>query len=159
MGTIFDRLTWTLFLLACVLLAFITLSVSLNVAMRYFLERPLRGVTEVISYALVFITFLSAAWVLRTDKHVKMDIVVNRLNPRTRAVLYIIIYILSAMAWLVVAWYSGQITWQLFLRGERINSLLEPFKAPLVAIVPLGSFLLFVESLRRAHAFWKSLKA
>ena len=152
-GTVFDNIMWVLFLLACAMLAFAMLSVCLEVVMRYFLSRPLNWVVEIIRYMLLFITFLSAAWLLKTGKHVKIDLVLDRLNPRAQVRLNIVIYILSAIIWLVIAWYSGQLTWHLFQTGERIDTLLAPLKAPLVSIIPIGSFLLFIQSLRKAYTY------
>ncbi len=158
-GTIFDHIIRVIFLLTCIVLALIMLSVVLEVVMRYFLDRPLIWTIEAVSFALVFITFLSAAWILKKDKHVKLDLVIDRLNPRAQAQLNMIIYVFSSIVWLVVTWYSGLATWHLFQTGERIETMMEPLKAPLVAMVPVGSFLLFIQSLRGAYGYLEGRRA
>lgn len=156
-----DGISWGLFLIACVGLAFIMSSVTIGVVMRYFLNRPLNWVVEVVSYSLVFLTFLSAAWLVRKNKHVTIDLIFDRLNPRVQALLNITIYSLIAIVWLVIAWYSAQSTWQFFQSWERIDmTLLEPPRAPLMVVVPLGTFLLFIECLRRVRSSisgWRAL--
>ena len=54
-------------ILAGVLLIFLMLSVTLEVGLRYFLGRPTSWVVEICGYTLLYIPFLAAAWVLRTD--------------------------------------------------------------------------------------------
>jgi len=152
-GTNFDKIMGILFVFASVLLVFTMFSVCLDVVMRYFVSRPQRWVIEVVAYCLLFMTFLAGAWVLKKEGHVKIDLVVDRLKPRGRAMLNTITSVFAAIMWLVLTWYTSQLVWDLFQRGELMPTALEPPKAPLVVIIPLGSFLLFVQSLRRANGF------
>ncbi len=158
-GTIYNKILGSLFVLSCVILVLIMLSVSLNVVMRYFIGRPQGWVIETVSYSLLFITFLAAAWVLHKEEHIKMDLVLNRLSPRGQSVLNTVTSILASIMWLALTWYSSQITWTLFQGGDRIHTILEPLKAPLVAVIPIGSFLLFIQSLRRTHGFLRGWRA
>jgi len=152
-GAIFSRSVQALYVLACIVLVLTTLSVCYEVVMRYFFGRAQIWVVESVSYSLLFITFLSASWVLKNEGHVKMDWLLNRLNPRNQALLNIITSILAAIVWLAIAWYGGQLTWGLYLEAVHIESELQPLKAPLVAIIPVGSFLLFIQLLRRAYGY------
>jgi len=156
---IFDKVESAAFFGACAILISMWLSINLAVVMRYFVQRPMGWTIETAEYSLVFICFLGAAWLLRRNKHVMLDIVLNRLNLKNQALINIITSIAGAIICLVIAWYSGEITWNLFQRGVRIWSLLEPPKAPIVMIVPVGTFLLFVEFLRRAYGYLESWRA
>jgi len=152
-GTIFDRIIGFLFFLASVILALGVLIISVDVVLRYFVRQPLGWVIEVVAFSLLFITFLGAAWVLRIERHVKVDLVLNLLNPGARAALNITTSVLGGIMCLLLAWYSGHLTWDLFQSGERTITVLEWLKAPLVAVIPLGSFLLSIQFLRRAYAY------
>ena len=63
----FDHILRILVAIACVILSLVMLSVCLEVFLRYFLNRPQVWVIELSEYALLYITFLSAAWVLKSD--------------------------------------------------------------------------------------------
>lgn len=152
-GATFDRSLYILFVIACILLAGILLSVCTNVVMRYLLRSPLRGIIELVEYALIYITFLSAAWILRLEKHVSIDFVTERVGPRWRALLKIVTSILAALVWLVVTWYSAEVTWELFKTGERVYTDISPLKWSLVAAIPIGGFLLFVQSVRWVYIY------
>jgi len=152
-GHIFDRIIGFLFFLAAVILALGVLTMGVDVVLRYFMRQPLGWVIEVVAFSLLFITFLGAAWVLKIERHVKVDLALNLLNPGPRSVLNITTSVIGGLMCLTLAWYSGHLTWDLFLSGERTVTVLESLKAPLVVIIPLGSFLLSIQFFRRAWGF------
>ena len=151
--SIFDRTNSLLAILASVLLAFIALSLCYDITMRYLLGRTLPWLFEVSEYSLLWITFLGAAWLLRREGHVKMDLILNRLKPRTQAIVNIITSIVSALVCLLITWYSAKVTWHFFQTGSFLLSYLEAPKWPIMIIIPVGSFLLFIQFLRRTYGY------
>lgn len=145
----FNKISLICFVLACIILVLVWLSVNYQVVVRYFLLGSATWVIESVTYALLFITFLASAWVLKRDKHAKMDMVVNMLKPGGQVLLNTVTYILATILWLVIAVYSGYLTWTLIQDGVRLSTLLEPLKWPLVAVIPVGSFLLATQCLMR----------
>ena len=156
---IFDRTNDILTFLAVLFLAFITLLVTTEVVMRYFLGHSIIWVMEVSEYSLLWMTFLSTAWVLRREAHVKMDMVLNRLKPGTQSLLNILTSIIGAIVCFVIAWYSAGVTWDQFLRGVARVGMVDIPKAPVMAIIPIGSFLLFIQFLRRSYGYLRSWRA
>ena len=159
MTPIFDRTVGLLALLGCLSLVFIMLIVNAEVVMRYLLNRPILWATQITEYGLLWLTFLGTAWLLRKEGHVKMDIVLSQLNPKTQSVLNIITSIIGAVACLTLAWYGTQITWQYFQEGRRELSILSFALAPIMVIIPIGAFLLFVQFLRRTYGYFLGLGA
>ena len=157
-GNVFDRIIRILFILACVLLTMGWLSVCYEVVMRYLFARPQMWVVDTVAYSLVYITFLSAAFVLKRDGHVKMDWVIDRLDPRNQALVNMITTILSGIMWLVICWFTAQLTWRLFLEGEHIDTGLQPLKAPLVVIIPVGCLVLLFQLLRMLPGYLRTWK-
>ena len=157
---IFDRTIGSLAALASFLIIFIAVSVSTAVVMRYFLERPIFWVVEVSGYSLLYITFLAAAWLLKEEGHVKMDLLLNRLKPRTQALLNMITSIISAIALLIVVRYSARATWEYFQNDYYVPGLLEPPQWAILVIIPIGSLLLSIQFLRRTYGYlinWRAL--
>ena len=153
---IFDGIIDLCVAFAAVLVLLITLGIASDVTLRFFFNRPIWWMIEVVEYALLWITFLLAAWVLRREKHVKMDIVLKRLKPTVQSLVNIITSVLSAIAFLVLTWFAAAITWESFKMGYVDYAALKPPLAPIQVIIPIGSFLLFILLLRRAHGYWKS---
>ena len=150
---IFDYIVSLCGTLVVVLLIFMMLAVSTEVVMRYFLNRPPIWVIEVTEYALLYITFLGAAWLLKREGHVKMDLVLNRLNPRTQTLVNIVTSVFGAIICLVLTWYGVKVTWDHFQLGSFLSTILRPPSFLIVAIIPVGSFLLFIQFLRRTYQY------
>ncbi len=156
-GAIFDGIIGLFFVVACVLLIITMLSVNLDVVMRYFVGQTYPWLPEVNEYALLFITFLSTTWILKKGGHVRMDLVLNRLSPKAKTLLNLATNIFAAAIWFVIAWYTSQLTWGMFQERERIATLLEPLKAPLVAVIPICSFLIFIQLMKNIYGYMWSI--
>ena len=157
---IFDRSLDVTALLAGVLLIYIMLAITNEIIIRSFLGRTMIALMEISEYALLYITFLGAAWVLRREGHVRMDLVISRLNPRAQIMLNIITAGLGAIAFLIITWYGIKVTWFLFETNYHMLSALRPIKWPIVGIIPVGSLLFSVQLLRQAYSLgekWRAL--
>ena len=153
---VFDRTMGALAILAGIIIIFIMLSIASDVVGRTFLNRPIIWVIEISEICLVAITFLGAAWLLKREGHVKLDILVNHLNPRSQALLNAITSIVGAIICLAVVWYGAKVSWDHFQRGLVAYSLLGPPTFPRYTIIAVGSFLLSIQFLRRAYGYWVS---
>lgn len=156
---IFDRTISLLAFLAAILLILIMLSVSAEVFMRQSLARPIVGVLEITEISLLFITFLGAAWVLKIDKHVKIDLLLNRLNPRAQALLNMITSILCTIGCLIITWYGVRVTWDYFRSGYYFSTPLETPQFVILCVIPIGSFLLVIQFLRRTYEYLEGWRA
>jgi C4-dicarboxylate transporter DctQ subunit len=149
----FDTIINLLAYLSIGLFIFAWFSVCTEIVMRYFLNHPLVWVVEISEYILVYMTFLGATWLLKKEGHVSIDIVPMFLSPRNDALLNIITSILGAISCLAFAWYAGLVTWDHFQRGIYDLKFLTLPLAPLFAPLCIGSFLLFIQFVRRTNAY------
>ena len=150
-GRILDKIMEIFAFLAGLILAFILLSVCLEVFMRYFLNRPLQWVVELTEYALLYITFLGAAWLLKRGGHINVDIFLSLLSSRTRAGLKIFSSLIGIIVSFCLVWSGFAVSWEHFQDGIYNITLLEFPKAPLLAIIPIGSLILLAQFIRRAY--------
>ncbi len=153
---IFDRILGYCAGLGAGIVFFMMLGIVADVTLRHFWNLPIPWMLEVTEYGVLWITFLVAAWLLRSEGHVKMDLVVNRLKLRTQSLVNIITSVFGTIAVLVVTWYAAVVTWDHIKWGTTEWSYLEPLIAPIQVIIPIGSFLLFIQLLRRSYGYWQS---
>src|SRR6516165_5204723 len=71
---------------AIAILVLCAASICVDVLMRYFFGRPIMGSTELTEYALVYITFLGAAWAVPRGAHIDIDAFVIHMSERARKV-------------------------------------------------------------------------
>lgn len=157
----FDRLLDYLAAVAGVLLAFAALSVSVQVFSRYFLGRPMGWLVEINEYILLHIAFLVAAWVLRQEGHVKMDIVLRQLKPKMQLRVEIATSVLSILVCIVLTFFGMKVTWDLYKSGHMTISVMEIPKCTVTPVIFVGSFMLMIQFIRRTRGFiqdWKNLQ-
>ena len=159
-GSIFDVTNNLLFVLMTILLVYLVIFISLEVVMRRFLGIQMNWVMDVSEFILLWIPFLGAAWLLKREGHVKMDIVLNRFRPGTQYLINTITSTLGALACLVIAWASARGTLEFFQTGEvDILATIQPPLFLVLLVIPVGSFLLFIQLLRRAYGYLRSWRA
>lgn len=158
MKIIFDRLLKAGAAIGGFLLIFMMLSICVELICRR-MGRPLMWVMEVTEYSLLYITFLGAAWVLAREGHVKMDIIINALNPKLQALLGIVTSLTGAVMGLYLVLYGSKVTYEYYQRGVcECTPLLTPTYIILL-IIPLGGIPLFIQFIRRAYLYltlWKA---
>lgn len=150
-GRILDVIIVSFSFIAGLLLAFILLSVCLEVIMRYLFNRPLQWVIELTEYALLYITFLGTAWLLRSEGHISVDVFTALFSERTQSGLRIFSSLIGIIVSFALVWYGVVVFWDHYEGGIYNLTLLEFPKAPLLAIIPIGSLVLLLQFIRRAH--------
>ncbi|MFC2040655.1 TRAP transporter small permease [Chloroflexota bacterium] len=155
---VFDGTLNVCAVIAAALGVFLMLAVSAQVIARYFFNSPILGVTEFGSVTIVYITFLSSAWVLKKGRHVSMDILVIRLNPRNQNLLNMTTSIICALMSLLLVKYGIQMVYLRWRLGVYAYEYVQIPDFAVLAIIPFGSILLLVEFLRRAYGYQQKLK-
>lgn len=137
--------------LAGALLVAVMLITSVKVFFRYGLREGLIGVDQISGTLLVYIAFLGAAWVLRREEHVTIDLLVSRLRPDSRRWLTCVNSVIGALICLVVTVYGAMESFTSWQRGILIPAEIEIPRVINLGVIPLGTFLLFVQFMRRAR--------
>jgi len=154
LGVIFDRALGMLIFVAGLLIAFLMLSISIEVILRFITGHSVFWwAVETSEYILLYFTFLAAAWLLKREGHVKIDLILNRLKPRVQGVINVINSILIALISLILIWYGGEAVWEHFELNLYAPFGLEVPKYIILLIIPIGALFLFIQSLRRIYVY------
>jgi len=141
--------------LAILVIIFVLITVCLAVFMRYFLRNPLGWVIQTSQYGLVFVTFFGAAWVLKRERHVSMDLVTNRLSPGKQAIIGTITSAVGTIVCLIITYYSTLVTVDHFRRHITDMQVLEVPLGPMFLVITLGTFTLFIQFIRQSYGYLK----
>ena len=152
---VFDRIIGILAAIAGVVVIFTMLVVTSDVSLRFLFNAPIIWAPEITEICLLFITFLSIAWLLKEDGHVRVDIVLARVSQSTQAILCLISAIIGIVVSVFLIWQGILVSLQYTREGLSDPTVLELPKGPLLAIIPLGSFLLLIQFLRNTYGSWK----
>jgi TRAP-type C4-dicarboxylate transport system permease small subunit len=159
-GKVFDHLNTAMVVVCAILVVGLTFIVGADITLRYLFNKPLGWVKEVSEYSLVGLGFLAAAWILKDDAHVKMDLILTKVGPRTQTMMNLITSAISTIVVIIITWFSIRVTLDFYQTKIVTPSVLEPPKWILMTPVIIGSFLLAMQFVRRTYAYvdkWKRL--
>jgi C4-dicarboxylate transporter DctQ subunit len=143
-----DRIEGLLAAVATILLVAVTLSVCVDVLMRYGFNAPLVWVVETGEYALLYITFLGTAWTLHKGGHVRVDIILGLFSQTTRRVLGMISSSLGVIISLVLTIWGFLVTWDKFASDAYKPTVVEFPTWIVVIVIPIGSIFLGIRFMR-----------
>ncbi len=156
LGRFVDMVMLVMAWLGAIFIMFILFVVSAGAISRYFFHISITWTTELTEYSLLYITFLLAPWVLKQDRHVRVDILLNIIqskNKRVLAIIEIVGNLLGFVIFGILGYYGMLVTVDNFVRHVTNPTVLAFPKAPLLMVIPLGCILLVVQFARRV-SYW-----
>ncbi len=100
-------------------------------------------------YSLVWMTFLAAPWILLRDGHVRVEILVDALNPRWQRLIGILVSLVGLIACAVLAWRTGIAAIEYAQNDVRVGRIWNIPRIYPYIIVPLGSAFLSLAFIHR----------
>ena len=146
--------------LAAVMLVFLMSIVGIGIFSRYILHSPIGWVNEITEYVLVYLGFLPAAWILKDEGHIKMDLVLNVVSPRAQLMMNTITSSICTIVCLGLTWFSFKVTLKLYQTGYLMPTIYHPPKFILVAGIFIGLLLFSLQLIARTYTImgnWKTL--
>ncbi len=128
------------------LLLVMMLFVSADVALRYVLNRPIKGTLELTEFMLVAVIFLGLAYTQAGEGHVGVTLVVDRLPRRAQPAIDSVTSFLALGVFGLIVWQSFQHAMTAWQQGATSDTLLIPM-GPFMMLVPLGAGVLCLELL------------
>lgn len=150
LGKSLDRIEDFFAFLGGVLLVVAVFSVVFQVIARYFFGLSFIWINEVNEYILLYVPFLGAAWLLRHNGHVTVDLVVRVLPPRIKKASNVLVAALGIIISAVLFWYGTSVTMEAYARGTVSTTSTQIPLVYLLVVIPVGSLLLLLEFIRKA---------
>jgi len=144
---VLDRLIDGLVALACLIVVFDAILITVETLIRFFFGLASSELFEITEFTMLWMTFLGAGWVMKRNMHVRVDILTNRLKGTSRASLLAASYLFASAILLLMTYYTFKLTFEDLRAGITVAGVLRPKKWYIEAIVPIGFFLLFLKSL------------
>lgn len=116
--------------------------VTYGVFGRILFDLKVAWTVELAEYTLVYMTFLSAAWVLKKDGHVQVDVVLSIVNERKKAIMMKISYAIITIGSALFFYYSALVTIDHFQRDVVMYNITQFPKFIVLMPIPIGCLLL-----------------
>lgn len=135
----------------------LVLTMIIEVARREFFAYSSIWGEEVVRYAFIYLAWIGAAAAVRERAHIRIDVILQFLGPRLKAVLYMFGDLVMLGVSLVALYWSFEsvaVAW-------KFGSVSHGLRLPMVwflAAVPLGFSLLVLRLLQSLRQDWRSLR-
>ncbi len=129
---------------AGLVLLFVTLSIFIDVVLRYFFDSPSIWVTEVSTYLFLYLIFLGTAYALQQGAHIRVTFLLDHLNEKLKRITNVLTSLFSMIFTAVLLWQSSRMTWSAFREHWTSPTMLNAPVAYIYVAMVIGSFLLLV---------------
>ena len=133
----------------CTLGLFVAVVIAYEILMRTFFSRPTVWASESTVFACGLIYLLGGAWALQEDKHVRIDMLYNKLSPQRQALVDCFTYLFFSLYILVML----KATWIYMAESvqlrESTTSAWDPPIYPMKIAMTLSLILLFLQGTAR----------
>ena len=113
---------------------------------------------EAARYAFIYLGWIGAAYAVRERAHIRFDILVGRVGPRTKSALYIFAE-LATIVFAIIALYWSMHTIRQLLQFGGTTPVLRVNKVWFEAAVPIGFALIVLRSTQAIVRDWYDLRA
>ncbi len=113
---------------------------------------------EAARYAFIYLGWIGAAYAVRERAHIRFDIVLQRMGPRGKAVVYLLAET-ATIVFACIALYWSLHTIRQLLQFGGLAPVLQVNKAWFEAAVPIGFALVIFRSLQSMWRDWGDLRA
>lgn len=123
--------------------------VAFEVTLRYGLRSPTNWGTELVGFIFSGYILLGGGYTLLHRDHVNMDILYARFPPRGRAVADVLTAPFVFLYCSVLMWQGGLMALDAIETGRRASTDWGPPLFPVLALLPIGAGLLFLQALAK----------
>ena len=158
MDRILDKILAILAILSGLLLLFITFAIFYTIFARFLdIPGPIWAV-QFTEYALLWMTLLGTAWVLKQHKHVSVDLLTSRLSAQTKLYFNLGHSVMGVVVSGILCWYGTVVTWGQYQRGVMDIQVVDMPKYLILIIIPIGFLFLVGQFLRKFLTDLKRVK-
>ncbi|GAB6144776.1 TRAP transporter small permease [Desulfocicer niacini] len=158
MARIFDLIVDGMAFIAGLFSIAIMVLICYLVIMRYIFSSPPAWILEICEYLLIYITFLSATWLLRKNGHVRVDLFLSWLSEYKQKVMRVFTSVVGGLSCAILTWFSLMVTLDNFSRNILSIQTLSIPKWILYAIIPIGALLMTLEFFRQAFTKFQLIR-
>ena len=106
LGALYGRVLNACGIVAALVILAMTALIVTDVALRNLAGTVIRGSVELTEYALFLTTMMAAPWLLRQGRHIRVDILLTRLPPRTGWIAEFVCDLVGLSLSILLAFYS-----------------------------------------------------
>ncbi len=158
-GRLFDRVMSVMLFLSGIIIIIDVALVAQDVIIRKSFDFTWAPLYEILTYSLVWMSFLGTAAIYRDDGHVKLDSFLQFLPQRARTLVNFVTSCAIVLLCLFLCFLTVRLTVRDYLNHFVLASILNPPKWPIEIIIPIALFMLAIQAVRHAVRYYQAFRA
>lgn len=158
-GRAFDWFIDAMLFVAGVIVFIQTIWITQDVIIRKALDWTWAPSFEILTYSVLWMTFLGTTAIYRDRGHVVMEAIVAKLPARAADLVNLITTCAIAGLTAFLFFYSLKLTIDDYQSHFVLATILKPVKWPIEAVIPIAFLTLFIQSLRHVVTYYRAYKA
>ena len=142
--SVYERFTGFFAAMAAFLCLLMSVWITYDVLSRSLLGWASPWSFDLSEYALVWITFLAAPWILMNDRHIRIELLVDVLPIKAQRLFGIVVCLAAIGTCAVLAWRTGIAAADYYTRGDMMARIWRIPRIYPYAVIPFGSALLTI---------------
>ncbi|MGI6450127.1 MAG: TRAP transporter small permease [Desulfitobacteriia bacterium] len=134
--------------IAAVIMGLLLIGICYATFSRFVFNDPLARTVELAAYSLIYITFLSAPWLLRQRGHITVDLILLTLKDRVKRALLLFNDIIGVIISAVFCYFSYLVTMSNIKEDVRIMDSSNTPQWLLLFVIPISFLFLAIQFLR-----------
>jgi len=132
------------------ILLFVSVSIFIDIILRYFFRKPTIWITEVSTYLFLYIIFFVTSYALQEDFHIRATFFYDFLNEKAKRIVNLVTSLFSIVFVFVMLWQTSRMTWKA-IEGDWTSPTV--MNVPYAYVYPamvIGCFMLFITYVLKA---------
>ena len=156
---VFDKTMDVLLTISGVIVVFATIAVVQDVIIRKVFDFTWAPLYEILTYSLVWMTFLGTTAIYRDHGHVKLDSFLQVLPKKAQTLINFITSCAVVVLCAFLLFLTARLDINDYLNKFQLATILNPPKWPIEIIIPIAFFMLFVQAIRHSVSYFKTYRS
>jgi TRAP-type C4-dicarboxylate transport system permease small subunit len=158
-GRVFDRVVDSMLVVSGLIVFVQAIWVSVDVIIKKSVDWTWAPSFEILTYSLVWMTFLGTAAIYRDRGHVVMEAIVQRFPARVQDMISIITTIGIVVLCAFLFFITARLTYRDYQEHFILATVLNPPKWPIEIVIPLSFLAMFIQSIRHLGLYFRAYRA
>jgi C4-dicarboxylate transporter, DctQ subunit len=156
---VFDKVMDVMLLLSGAIVIVDMVLVAQDVIVRKAADFTWAPLYEILTYSLVWMTFLGTAAIYRDKGHVKLDSLVQFFSERKQNLISFVTSCAVALLCIFMTFLTARLTINDYLNHFVLATILNPPKWPIEIIIPIAFFMLFIQAIRHSVSYFRAYRS
>jgi TRAP-type C4-dicarboxylate transport system permease small subunit len=156
---VFDKTVSIMLLISGAIVLFDCAAVVQDVIIRKTTDFTWSPLYEILTYSLVWMTFLGTTAIYRDDGHVKLDSFMQLLPKRAQTLVHFITSCAVAVLCAFLLFLTARLTANDYQNHFVLATVLNPPKWPIEIIIPFNFVLLFIQAIRHSVRYFMAYRS